>query len=90
MQELLNGNAMAWFTSTPKPAFAAVDHPEALYLPVDKAIEPQRDAIAVRKGDAAALEVLNTWIAARKADGFLKDRFHYWFEGRDWLKRVQA
>lgn len=90
LQELLNGNAMAWFTSTPKPAFAAVDHPGVLYLPVDKAIEPQRDAIAVRKGDPVALEVLNKWIAARKEDGFLKDRFHYWFEGRDWLKRVQA
>lgn len=90
LQELLNGNAMAWFTSTPKPAFAAVDNPTALYLPVEKVIVPQRDAIAVRKGDAEALKVLNEWIAARKADGFLADRFHYWFEGRDWLKQTQA
>ncbi len=90
LQELLNGNAMAWFTSTPKPAFAAVDNPDALYLPVEKAIVAQRDAMAVRKGDAASIKVLNEWIAARKADGFLAERFHYWFEGRDWLKSVQG
>lgn len=90
LQELLNGNAMAWFTSTPKPAFAAVDNAAALYLPVEKAIEPQRDAMAIRKGDPAGIAALNVWIAARKADGFLADRFHYWFEGRSWLAQTQA
>jgi len=90
LQELLNGNAMAWFTSTPKPAFAAVDNAAVLYLPVEKAIEPQRDAMAIRKGDPAGIAALNTWIAARKVDGFLADRFHYWFEGRTWLPQTQA
>jgi polar amino acid transport system substrate-binding protein len=90
LQELLNGNAMAWVTSTPKPSFAAIDNPAALYLPVEKAFVAQRDAIAIRKGDAASIAVLNEWIAARKADGFLADRFKYWFEGREWLKQTQA
>jgi polar amino acid transport system substrate-binding protein len=90
LQELLNGNAAAWLTSTPKPAFAAVDHPEALYLPVDKALVAQRDAMAIRKGEPAAVAVLNEWIAARKADGFLAERFHYWFEQRTWLPLVQS
>ena len=88
LQELLNGNAMAWFTSTPKPAFAAIDNAATLYLPQEKPIEPQRDAIAVRKGDPKAITVLNEWIAARKGDGFLAERFHYWFEGRDWQKAL--
>ena len=90
LQELLNGNAMAWFTSTPKPAFAAVDNAATVYLPVEKAVEPQRDAMAIRKGDPAGITALNAWIAARKADGFLADRFHYWFEGRTWLPQTQA
>ena len=90
LQELLNGNAMAWLTSTPKPAFAVVDHSNELYLPVEKVLVAQQDAIGVRKGDPKTLEALNGWIAARKADGFLADRFHYWFEGRTWLPLVQS
>eukprot|EP01037_Dinobryon_pediforme_P004295 gene4295-4345_t len=65
LQEVLNGNAAAWLTSTPKPAFAAIDHPESLYLPLEKPITAQRDAMAIRKGEAATTEVINKWIAAR-------------------------
>ena len=90
LQELLNGNAMAWVTTAPKPAFAAVDNPASLYLPIEKVITPQRDAMAVRKGDPTALSVLNEWIAARKADGFLQERFRFWFEQRSWLSSVQG
>ena len=90
LQELLNGNAAAWVTSTPKPAFAAVDNPDTLYLPVAKPIMQQRDAMAIRKGDEKSLAVLNEWIAARKADGFLQERLTAWFEKRDWLKSVQG
>jgi polar amino acid transport system substrate-binding protein len=90
LQELLNGNAMAWVSTAPKPAFAAVDHADTLYLPVTGVISPQRDAMAIRKDDPAALKVLNDWIAARKADGFLQERFHFWFEQRSWLPQVQS
>lgn len=90
LQELLNGNAAAWVTSTPKPAFAAIDNADTLYLPVAKPMVAQRDAMAIRKGDAASMKVLNDWIAARKADGFLADRFSTWFEKREWLKQVQG
>ena len=90
LQELLNGNAAAWFTSTPKPAFAAIDNPDTLYLPVAKPLVSQRDAMAVRKGDPKSVAALNEWIAARKGDGFLQDRFNAWFEKRDWLKLVQS
>ncbi|MBN8892067.1 MAG: hypothetical protein BGP12_16945 [Rhodospirillales bacterium 70-18] len=90
LQELLNGRAMAWFTSTPKPAFSVVDHPADLYQPVKGVLVAQKDAMALRKGDTKALGVLNDWIAARHADGFLAGRFHYWFEGRDWLSLVKS
>jgi polar amino acid transport system substrate-binding protein len=90
LQELLNGNAAALLASTPKPAFAAVDHAAVLYLPLDKPIVAQRDAMAIRKGEPATTEALNNWIAARKNDGFLAERFHYWFEDRSWLSQVQG
>lgn len=90
LQELLNGNAAAWITSAPKPAFAAVDHPDALYMPMDKPLTAQRDGMAIRKGEPATTAALNAWIAARKADGFLAERFHFWFEQRSWLAQVQS
>jgi polar amino acid transport system substrate-binding protein len=88
LQELLNRNAAAWLSSTPKPAFAAIDHAAELYLPVEKPLAAQKDAMALRKGDTKTIAVFNEWIAARKADGFLQERFHHWFEQRDWLKLV--
>jgi polar amino acid transport system substrate-binding protein len=90
LQEVLNGNAAAWFTSTPKPAFAVLDNPDTLYLPVAKPVVGQRDAMALRKGDTKSVAALNEWIAARKADGFLAERFSYWFEKRDWRALVQS
>ena len=84
LQELLNGRAQALVASTPKPAFAALDYPDVLYLPVDAPFVDQQDAMAVRKGDTATLDALNGWIAARKADGWLAERFAYWFKSRDW------
>ena len=90
LQEVLNGNAAAWFTSTPKPAFAVLDNPDTLYLPVAKPVVGQRDAMAIRKGDTKSMAALNEWIAARKADGFLAERFSYWFEKRDWRALVQS
>lgn len=84
LQEVLNGRAQALISSTPKPAFAALDNPAELYLPLDKPIVEQQDAMAVRKGDTKTLDALNAWIAARKADGWLQERFAYWFNAREW------
>ncbi|MGI4951677.1 MAG: transporter substrate-binding domain-containing protein [Janthinobacterium lividum] len=88
LQELLNGRAQALVSSTPKPAFAALDNKDELYLPIDEPLADQKDAMAVRKGDTQTLAVLNDWIAARKADGWLRSRFAAWFETRDWRPLV--
>jgi polar amino acid transport system substrate-binding protein len=88
LQEVLNGNAQAMIATTPRPNFAALDHPNDLYLPLEKPFIEQRDAMALRKGDAKSVQVINDWIAARKADGWLPERFHYWFETREWLPLV--
>jgi ABC-type amino acid transport substrate-binding protein len=46
--------------------------------------------MALRKGEPSTKAAINEWIAARKADGFLAERFHYWFEQRSWLSSVQS
>lgn len=88
LQELLNGRAQALLSSAPKPYFFALDNPDALYLPVPEVLAEQQDAMAVRKGDTKTAAVLNDWIAARKADGFLLDRYSYWFKSRTWKPLV--
>lgn len=87
-QEVLNGRAHAWVTTIPKPAFAALENPDRLYLPLAQAFVQSREAMAVRKGDAETVAALNTWIAARNADGFLGQRHRYWFETREWRDQV--
>ena len=78
LQELLNGNAHAFVSSAPKPAFEAVKHDE-LFLPFSGTFTSEPNAIAVRKGDPDTLNVLNSWIRAVEAEGWFKERFQYWF-----------
>ncbi len=88
LQEVLNGKAHAIVTTTPKPKFWSLDNPNELYMPIAGPYADQKDAMALRKGDTKTLAYLNDWIAKRKADGWLKARFTYWFDGRDWLPLV--
>jgi polar amino acid transport system substrate-binding protein len=88
LQEVLNGRAHALVSSAPKPAFAAIEHAQTLYLPIPAPFTEQQEAMALRKNDAKSLAALNDWVKARHADGFLKGRRAYWFESRDWADRV--
>jgi polar amino acid transport system substrate-binding protein len=90
LQEVINGRAHGWVGSAPKPNFSVMDHPTALYLPFRETFEPQREAIAMRKNDPATKTVLDDWVNARQADGFLKERRSYWFETRDWSNLVSG
>ncbi len=87
-QEVMNGRAHGWVASAPRPAFAAIENPQLLYLAVKEVFEPQREGIAMRKDDPKTMAAVNEWILARHADGFLKTRRAYWFETRDWADKV--
>jgi polar amino acid transport system substrate-binding protein len=87
-QEVLNGRAHAWVASAPRPMFSALNNPTAMYVPFKEPFEPQREGIAMRKNDPTTLAVLNEWVKARHADGFLKARRAYWFETREWASQV--
>ena len=88
LQEVLNGRAVAWVAATPAPHFAVLDHPSDLYLPLDKPLTTNFQAMALRKGDTDALNYFNNWILAKKASGWLQQRHEYWFESQEWKSLV--
>lgn len=88
LQEVLNGKAHAFVTSTPTPAFEALKHPDKLFLPIAEPFVQGAEGFALRKGDPDALNFFNNWILLRQQDGWLKERHDYWFKSREWAAQV--
>lgn len=89
LQDVLNGNAHAFLTSEPKPAYYVIDNPEVLFHPFGVGpFDPSASAFAVRKGDPDALNFFDNWIQYRTLDGWLKATHAKWFENRDWKDQV--
>ena len=84
IQEVVNGRAHAMVASAPLPAFLALKYPERLFLPLQGTFTREPIGFAVRKSDFDTLNFFNNWITVVKAEGWLKERKHYWFETRDW------
>ncbi len=83
-QEVLNGKAHALVGSAPTPAFYALKYPDKLFLPLKETFTKEPIGFAVRKGDFDTLNFFNNWITVVTAEGWLRERKHYWFETRDW------
>jgi len=88
-QELLNGKAHAVVGSAPTPAFYVLKYPEKLFLPFKDNFTREPIGFAVRKGDFDTLNFLNNWIRVADAEGWIKERKHYWFETREWESMIQ-
>ena len=83
IQDVLNGNAHAAFSSSPTPAFWAADYPDVLYRPLDGELFTHEPcAFAVRKGDPDTLFFFNGWI--RENGDWLQERADYWYGTKDW------
>jgi polar amino acid transport system substrate-binding protein len=89
VQELLNGKAHAVVASAPMPAFHALKYPERLFLPLKGTFTSEPIGFAMRKGDFDTLNFFNNWITVVKAEGWLKERKHYWFETKDWENLIK-
>jgi polar amino acid transport system substrate-binding protein len=89
VQEVLNGRAYAVIASAPMPAFQALKHPDKLFLPIKGTFTREPIGFALRKGDVDTLNFFNNWITVVKAEGWLAERKHYWFETRDWEDQVK-
>jgi polar amino acid transport system substrate-binding protein len=89
VQEVLNGKAHAMISSAPLPAFQALKYSEKLFLPLKETFTKEPIGFAVRKGDFDTLNYFNNWIIFVKAEGWLSERKHYWFETRDWVSLIR-
>ena len=88
-QELVNGRVHAVVASAPTPAFQALKYPAKLFLPLDKTFTREPIGFAVKKGDFDSMNYLDNWIRYVEAEGFLKDRKHYWFRTKNWEKLIK-
>jgi polar amino acid transport system substrate-binding protein len=88
-QELINGRVHASVGSAPTPAFHAIKHPDKLFLPLKENFTREPIGFAVRKGDPDTLNFFNNWINYVSAEGWLKERKHYWFETKEWEDQLQ-
>jgi polar amino acid transport system substrate-binding protein len=70
--------------NAPTPAFYAVEHPDTLFMPLAENFTKEPIGFAVRKGDHDTLNFFDNWIRLVTAEGWLKERKHYWFETKDW------
>lgn len=89
LQEVLNGRAHAMVASAPLPAFQAVKYPEKLFVPLKETFTREPIAFALRKGDFDSMNFVNGWITVVEAEGWLRERKHYWFETLEWEKDVR-
>jgi polar amino acid transport system substrate-binding protein len=89
VQEVLNGKAHAMVSSAPLPAFQVLKYPAKLFLPLEGTFTKEPIGFAVRKGDFDTLNFFNNWILFVSAEGWLKERKHYWFETNDWEGRIR-
>ncbi|MFO1059088.1 MAG: transporter substrate-binding domain-containing protein [Dongiaceae bacterium] len=88
LQELINGKATAALASAPTPALWAAKYPDVLVAPDLPALQKTSEAFAVRKGDPDAINFFDNWILVHRDDGWLKERYDYWFKGRAWADQV--
>ena len=88
-QELINGKAHAVVGSAPMPTFQALKYPEKLFLPLKGTFTREPIGFAVKKGDFDTLNFFNNWITVVQAEGWLKERKHYWFGTKEWEPLVK-
>ncbi|PLY07136.1 MAG: amino acid ABC transporter substrate-binding protein [Desulfuromonas sp.] len=90
LQEVLNNRAAAMVSSQPFPEFQTLKYSDKLFLPLaGKTFTKEPIGFAVRKGDPDFLNYLNNWIRVRNADGWLQERYDYWFTTQDWKGLVE-
>jgi polar amino acid transport system substrate-binding protein len=89
IQELRSGRVHAMVASAPLPTFLALENPEVLFLPLQETFTKEPIGFAVRKGDVDTLNYFDNWIRVVEAEGWLKERKHYWFNTKEWEKQLK-
>ncbi len=90
LQEVLNNRAAAMVSSQPFPEFQTLKYADKLFLPLaGETFTKEPIGFAIRKGDGDFLNFLNNWIRVRNADGWLQERYNYWFTTQNWKDQVE-
>jgi len=90
LQEVLNNRAAAMVASQPFPEFQTIKYADKLFLPLEgKTFTKEPIGFAIRKGDIDFLNFLNNWILVKNADGWLQERYDYWFTTQNWKDQVE-
>ena len=88
-QELLLGRVHAVVASAPLPTYQAIANPDRLFLPLKEDFTREPIGFALRKGDFDSMNFLDNWIRVVDAEGWLKERKHYWFGTKEWEKLIK-
>ena len=90
LQEVLNGRAHAMVASAPFPEQQAIRNADKLYLPLKgETFTKEPIGFAVRKGDHDFLNFLNNWVLVAGSEGWLAERYDYWFKTMDWETQIK-
>ena len=90
-QELLSGRAHVVWSSTMIGTWKVEDWPNELFIPVPgQKLAPWDAGIAIAQGDQVMLNYLNNWVRENSINGYLDERYSYWFEGRPWKHLIPA
>lgn len=89
-QEVLNGNAHAVIASSPKPEHEAVKNAKTLFIPFKERLSKGNEAFAVRLSEADKKAFFDDWIQVRTEDGWLTERYEYWFSTLDWQNQIAS
>jgi polar amino acid transport system substrate-binding protein len=89
VQEVVSGRVHALVASAPLPAFQAIKYADVLFMPLKENFTKEPIGFALRRGDVDTLNFFNNWIRVVDAEGWLKERKHYWFETKDWENMIQ-
>lgn len=89
VQELMSDRVHAMVASAPLPQYTAVDHPDKLFVPLEENFTKEPSGFAVRKGDYDFINFLNSWIIVADSQGWLKEKWDYWFTTKEWESMVK-
>jgi len=85
VKDLLEDRAHAYVASEPEINFLALMNKGKVDVPMSEPLMASSEGLAVKKGEQALLNFLNSWVVARRTDKWLGTTRDYWFETIDWV-----
>ena len=83
-RELVRGSAHGYLTSLIDATILVNHYPDEVEMTLDEPLVGSVAGLAVKRGNQALLNYLNSWIAANIANRWLTSSHQYWFSGYDW------